>query len=363
MANTEQLTVLKKGVKNWNAWRRRNAAIKPDFFGANLERANLRGADLKNADLEEANLEEANLCKANLEVANLENANLEENILEGANLELSVLEGANLKGAYLVGAMLRGANLCGADLAGANLRGADLTGANLYKANLEGAILKEACLDESSLVMTDLKHADLRMSSMKRAILMKADLRNARLREADLESANLRNANLKGAGLIGANIEAACVTGVLFNRWGRFRGIRAGTCYGNMLFRRFVLDQAFIEEFRTAWWRRPIYGFWLVLADCGRSFWLWAGWCFLFSLLFAVIFHSLGEEAFTVNGLPWRFDTLAYYSVATFTTLGMGEITPKTVEAARWVMIEVVIGYVMLGGLISIFTLKLARRS
>jgi len=36
---------------------------------------------------------------------------------------------------------------------------------------------------------------------------------------------------------------------------------------------------------------------------------------------------------------------------------------PKTNAAAWWVMAEVITGYVMLGGLISIFANKLARRS
>ena len=34
----------------------------------------------------------------------------------------------------------------------------------------------------------------------------------------------------------------------------------------------------------------------------------------------------------------------------------------KTHQAARWVMAEVILGYIMLGGLISIFANKLARR-
>jgi len=50
-------------------------------------------------------------------------------------------------------------------------------------------------------------------------------------------------------------------------------------------------------------------------------------------------------------------------SAVTFTTLGFGDIVPKTEAAAIWVMLEMAIGYVMLGGLISIFSNKLARRS
>jgi len=54
-----------------------------------------------------------------------------------------------------------------------------------------------------------------------------------------------------------------------------------------------------------------------------------------------------------------------YYSVVTFTTLGFGDITPKVNEPLMqfYVMVEVVLGYIMLGGLISIFSNKLARRA
>ena len=54
---------------------------------------------------------------------------------------------------------------------------------------------------------------------------------------------------------------------------------------------------------------------------------------------------------------------MLYYSVVTFTTLGFGDIVPRTQEAAWWIMAEVVMGYFMLGGLITILATKLARRS
>lgn len=53
-----------------------------------------------------------------------------------------------------------------------------------------------------------------------------------------------------------------------------------------------------------------------------------------------------------------------YYSVVTFTTLGFGDIVPIGHFWARFfVVLEVILGYIMLGGLISIFANKLARRS
>jgi hypothetical protein len=49
-------------------------------------------------------------------------------------------------------------------------------------------------------------------------------------------------------------------------------------------------------------------------------------------------------------------------TILSFTTLGFGDIIPKTSTAAMWVTLEVIFGYVMLGGLITIFASKLSRR-
>jgi hypothetical protein len=51
-----------------------------------------------------------------------------------------------------------------------------------------------------------------------------------------------------------------------------------------------------------------------------------------------------------------------YYSVVTITTLGYGDIVPATPVARMIAICEVGIGYIMLGGLLSIFTNKMARR-
>jgi len=83
-------------------------------------------------------------------------------------------------------------------------------------------------------------------------------------------------------------------------------------------------------------------------------------------LVFALLFYTLGEEAFHINhteSLSWNPFTLIYYSVVTITTLGFGDIVPKTQAAAALVMLESVMGYIMLGILISILTTKVARRS
>ena len=55
MANEEHLAILKKGVKNWNEWRKANPDITPDLSGAGLNDTNLDGADLRHVSLQGAN--------------------------------------------------------------------------------------------------------------------------------------------------------------------------------------------------------------------------------------------------------------------------------------------------------------------
>jgi sorbitol-specific phosphotransferase system component IIC len=57
------------------------------------------------------------------------------------------------------------------------------------------------------------------------------------------------------------------------------------------------------------------------------------------------------------------FFTPVYYSIVTYTTLGFGDVTPRTVRGELFVTLEVIIGYLTLGLLISILANKVARRS
>jgi len=207
---------------------------------------------------------------------------------------------------------------------------------------------------ENPKIEPDLQEADL----------VEAQLQGARLWRAKLKDADLGAAKLQGAELLEANFEGADVRSIEFNRRGRYRGIRVATCYGSPRFRRFAQDQDFLEELRSDRMGRMIYWLWWIFADCGRTIWRWLGWCIAMTVIYGCIFYSMGGGAFEFKSkLPWGFGSMMYYSVVTFTTLGFGDIIPNTPKAARLVTVEVITGYIMLGGLISIFATKLARRS
>ena len=123
MADQEHLKILRQGVKAFNAWRKDNPTIKPNFEGAllketDLSEANFNGAYFSDCDLSAANLKSAILSNASFGAANLEGANLEWADLEGASFFYAKLRQANFAGAYLTET-----NLSNPDLEGANFEG------------------------------------------------------------------------------------------------------------------------------------------------------------------------------------------------------------------------------------------------
>ncbi len=130
--------------------------------------------------------------------------------------------------------------------------------------------------------------------------------------------------------------------------------------------RRAQRDFVYAEYIRQFKRRHPILAFvWWTLADYGRSFFRWAFWCLIFAAFFGCAYWLiLGADKFIYAQEAelsecWR---CFYYSIVTFTTLGFGDIIPRTDAASIFVAVEVILGYVMLGGLISIFAVKVARR-
>ena len=63
MANEEQLSILKQGVKVWNKWRDENLEFNVDFRCADLRGEDLRSSDFRNADLRGAMLDGAIVIK------------------------------------------------------------------------------------------------------------------------------------------------------------------------------------------------------------------------------------------------------------------------------------------------------------
>jgi hypothetical protein len=123
-----------------------------------------------------------------------------------------------------------------------------------------------------------------------------------------------------------------------------------------------IRDDMFLASFRK---RHPFWHhLWWFSTDCGRSFRVLGAWCFVISVFFAAVYRFFLTDAFhTTTGLEFTWISSLYFSFVTFTTLGFGDITPIKSLAQILVTIEVIMGYGMLGLLISIMANKLARRS
>ncbi|NDY43090.1 hypothetical protein G3N55_09580 [Dissulfurirhabdus thermomarina] len=298
-----------------------------DLSGLDLSRADLAGLDLRGANLSGANLFRADLSGSLLDQADLEGADL-----TGANLAGACLEGARGTSASLGMACLRDARLFQADLAGASLAKADLAGADCRCTRFAGARLREADLRGGDFQEAELAGADLSLAAVARANFNNADLRRARLRM------------LKGyekASWLGADI----------------RDINFA---GGYLLRRFIMDQNYLKEFRDRnRFTRVVHFLWWVTSDCGRSMPLWCLWIAVQTFFFAGLYTLVRVD---YGRYPTPLSPL-YYSVVTLTTLGYGDVVPSTLAGQCVAMLEVMVGYMMLGGLLSIFANKMARRS
>ncbi|RYD75975.1 MAG: two pore domain potassium channel family protein [Sphingobacteriales bacterium] len=93
-------------------------------------------------------------------------------------------------------------------------------------------------------------------------------------------------------------------------------------------------------------------------------------------LFFAIFFSPFGKWFAGEGGIYDFFAALkpsvttsshetwfspVYYSVVTFATLGYGDITPRDTAGQMFSVMEVLIGYMMLGGLLSVFSKKILR--
>lgn len=154
----------------------------------------------------------------------------------------------------------------------------------------------------------------------------------------------------------------------------------------NPRLKRYIDDEQWIRSWRMnprgRYWRKHVFRLWELTSHCGRSIGLWAFWSFFLAFLFSLVYMpapdwmgdqwcafwqehgaELEQMAEAYKGSPVTFWSCLYFSIVSFTTLGFGDIATANWQARFLVTSEVILGYVMLGGLISIFANKFARRS
>lgn len=327
--------LLRDDVEAWNAWRRNDRAGQLDLSGLDLSGVDLTGADLSEVDLRGADLFQTKLDRANVKMADLSNC-----------------------------------DLSGASLVGADLYKADLTGCFATDADLSGAYLAEA-----KLIDSDQRGVRARGANLSGAVLTGSDLSRGDFAECVLDGADVTDANLSQAAL-----DRASVFGLKYGprrlMAGHYFAVRGlDSCHGNALFVRDAQDQDYIDtlwqsvdQLPTAGARRRrtvLLRAWKAI-DYGRSLMRPALIAFVLSMLFGLVYSldlHLDWGLMDYSGTAQGWLTPFYYSIVTYTTLGFGDITPTHWIGELVVVIEVLLGYLTLGLLLTILANSVARRS
>ncbi len=265
-----------------------------------------------------------------------------------------------------------------------------LEGANLMWHNLNGAILRDAKLKGADFHWAHMEGANLIMADLEGANLQAAYLEGARFASAHLKGANLIGADLKGADLGGATLKGAVAAAVHVdtgtNLWGctcdertYFVGVSLDTVTVEPSFKalleRNVRHIGWKRWYRSSWAHRwlfslPVRAFWWT-SDYGSSTARILLVFLLLSAAFAYVYYRC--ELVRAPGLVTDLSEVAgqpvpallmplralYFSVVTMTTLGFGDIHayPQSYAGHLLLMAQVMLGYILLGALITRFAI------
>ena len=343
--------------------------LKEDFH------AGFSGADLTGAYLKEADLSGVNFEKANLEKVNFEKAILRGALFVGANLKRAVLIEADLKGAFL-----SDADLENADFTEADLKGAFLKGANLENTDFTGADLKSAFLLEANLTGANLTEANLMEANLMEANLTEANLIGANLKEADLTGADLTGAFIEGFKIYNTNLINVIWAGKKANtkgmdlsqiKCGLHELVQIKNYYQEMgnfkLADTFYVEQIeriqrLIPKSERTLLGKTGYSLWKLSSNYGVSLFRWQALFFSMATFFGFLYWEFELIKYSNPSLESvKGFSHFYFSFITITTLGFGDIIAKKGVGEFVVTLEVLIGYMMLGGLMGIFTKKFIR--
>lgn len=391
------------------------------FYKSNLTYSSFERSFLQNSNLDQATLKGARFFFTEMDGTTLKSASLGNTefrytqMVETDFSDAKKYPGVNIEHSVT----FSNCEMYGACFSNADLQETVFEQNKMVEINFNEAVLKRTVFKSCNMTKGYFINADLTSADLHGAKLSRSNFKHANLESASFKAADLTSADLTCTDMLNCNFCEAQLSFVKYNRFSRYRGIRVDNLQGGMIFQRFALDQKYLEEFRAIsdvtrlggliipkptkqdlkrtrnWFTWLFYLFWLVSSDCGRSVLLWLAQAVMLSFLFAYIFYTIGIDSpdidsvfgssIIVPSLPstWhslpafisvpleycstildaQFWKMLYYSIVTFTTLGFGDIIPKTYEVVFWVSLEVGLGYIMLGMLISIMANKFARRS
>ncbi|BCS89987.1 pentapeptide repeat-containing protein [Pseudodesulfovibrio sediminis] len=389
MANPDHLKILEQGVETWNKWREDNPEVVPDFQNAELNGLICNAPEL-------VGLQSDNQIFQWKTIQWLHGG--EAVVVAFDPIEKMTIHGINFQGVDFRGAQLKGAKFLGADFKEADLRGANLHmallwgtifhkaklnnvvfdfveayGSSFYKAKFTDAFLQSVKFQRTNCVEVSFKRTKCLGADFSDSAIELANFQSAKLTKAIFHGSSIIEAKFQGAELSWANLSDTQVAGVEFDNKMNCRGISVTNCEGSQRFIRHVMDLDYIEETKE---KHPkFYWWWKNTSDCGRSWGHWAVISFGIAMIFGGIM-DLSRHLLT--WFPWMdafvpamqashlqdgWLTPYYFSIVTFTTLGFGDVVPVNTAGQVLLILEVVTGYFMLGGLITLFATRIVRQS
>lgn len=218
---------------------------------------------------------------------------------------------------------------------------------------LNNARLSRASLDENigkfagkyDLRGIDLSNVNLKKLDLSNIDFFSANFSQSSLSECNLSGSHLSQCDLSGAKFDWAKLDETLLDNVKFNNKTSFLGVDLHSVNFTLatLLYDLSLAQQRIQQLEN---HHPLFAFMLrISSDYGRSFTRYTAWVLAFLLFYALAYFFLIDKPF--------IDCL-YFSIATFATVGYGDILPVTVLEKLLVMSEIGIGYLMGGLLVGI---------
>ncbi|TQP31219.1 hypothetical protein FLL93_15320 [Vibrio cholerae] len=293
--------------------------------------------------------------------------------LDGFNFNNVTFVNKNGEGADLYGASFINSHFSAVNMSNTYLAEVDMTGAKIAHSIFQNSEFNKATLHDSEFLMTFFDDAEF----------YESDVRNADFYECSFYEARFSRADLSGAKFLGGGHNPLIDREIRFNMCGMsIRNSKLSTdTYFHIAkvssetdFRTIDFDKArFSAGLKQTlqycnrrhnwedWYRKNkkstskfVSAFWTI-SDYGRSplrvIQSFFGVCIIFALL-----YCLGCDLTTEKSMGML--NSIYFSVITMTTLGFGDISANLSSSLGQilVMLQVILGYVILGALISVLS-------
>lgn len=334
-----------------------------------------------NADLRNAIIGDAVFIDCDFTKSNLRGCSLSEAVFSGCTFYNSAVAGieandnsiTTFAGGYYLACSFEMMYLIDANLANSVFTKSSFKDCEMHAANFTGCNLGWCRFEECKMTEINFSNSICSEISFNDSHPVRADFSKSNLYSAYFNNVNLRDSNLKGAALSEANFNQSIMTGVSFSlapygkrlsnfyAWLRgrnspayYKGCQLNSAQCSEHVKRRISDAGYAEEFAD---EHPFIAIlWMLASDCGRSLKLWALWSILVVLLFSTAYSSM--DAILFHKELSAIEAL-YFSVVTFTTLGFGDITPKSELGMLLVVAQVVLGYIMLGKTLAIIAARI----